>query len=234
MEALEMDIADTIMDRPKGFTIGGRHFFLYPVTLGKAYLVKRVIDKLEIDKDTLERQPFGEALRLVEKKKEECSLLIAYHSLKGKEDVLNSKKVEERKKFFFRELDSEGMATLLIYCLTADKTQKIMKHLKIDKEMERMQRVMKVKDSKNTYQFGGVSVYGSIIDSACERYGWAFDYVVWGISYTNLQLLLRDSVKTIYLTDKEAKKCHVPQRGRTVDGNNEKELMAVIKGSTWK
>lgn len=40
---------------------------------------------------------------------------------------------------------------------------------------------------------GGRSVWGSLIDPILERYHWTFDYVMWGISYMNLQMLLADA-----------------------------------------
>lgn len=40
---------------------------------------------------------------------------------------------------------------------------------------------------------GGRSVWGNIIAPVLEKYHWTFDYVVWGISFTNLQMLLADS-----------------------------------------
>ena len=78
-----------------------------------------------------------------------------------------------------------------------------------------------------------MSVYGSIIDQACERYGWTFDYVVWEISYTNLQMMLRDSVKSIYLTDEEAKRCHVPIDGKSIDGNDAQQMDDIIREGNW-
>lgn len=32
---IDMDIADTIIERPHGFKVNQRQFYLYPVTLGK-------------------------------------------------------------------------------------------------------------------------------------------------------------------------------------------------------
>lgn len=95
-----------------------------------------------------------------------------------------------------------------------------------------MKRVVAVKEDTNTYQFGGVSIYGSIIDSACERYGWSFDYVVWEISYTNLQLMLKDSVKSVYLTDEEAKRCAIPKQS-AVNGNDYETTMQYISSQRW-
>ena len=227
------DIADTILDRPKGFSVGHRHFYLWPVTLGKMFLTQRIVEQLEINAQNLKLNPYVEALRLVETKKDDCCLLLAYHTLKTKKEVNNTTTVKARTNILAKELGNDDIATLLILCLTWDKTAAFMHHTKIDKELERMKEVSKCKKNKNTFQFGGVSIYGSIIDQACERYGWTFDYVVWEISFMNLQLMLKDSIKSVYLTDEEAKKCHVPIDGRSVDGNDAELMKQVISEGNW-
>ena len=227
------DIVDAVLDRPKGFTAGHRHFYLWPVTLGKMFLTQRIVEQLEINARNLQINPFAEALRLVETHKDDCLLLLTYHTLKTKKEVNDSRVVTTRKNILEKELGKEDVATLLILCLTWEKLADFMKHTKIDKELERMKEVNRCKKNKNTYQFGGVSVYGSIIDQACERYGWTFDYVVWEISYTNLQMMLRDSVKSIYLTDEEAKRCHVPIDGKSIDGNDAQQMDDIIREGNW-
>lgn len=231
---IAQDIADTILDRPKGFSVGHRHFYLWPVTLGKMFLTQRIVEQLGIKAHNLKLNPYAEALRLVENKRDDCCLLLAYHTLKTKKEVNNTTTVKARTNILAKELGNDDIATLLILCLTWDKTATFMHHTKIDKELERMKEVSKCKNNKNTYQFGGVSIYGSIIDQACERYGWTFDYVVWEISFINLQLMLKDSIKSVYLTDEEAKKCHVPIDGRSVDGNDAELMKQVISEGNWE
>lgn len=231
---LELDIADTIIDRPKGFSVGRRHFYLYPITLGKMYLQKRVLDNLDLNKEFVQTNPYAEMLRLVETKKEDCCLLIAYNTLQTKEDILSNRKVTMRKNIFMKEMDNEDIATLTLACLTHDKTLVVMQHFGMDKEQERMSEVAKAKDNKNSFSFGGKSVYGTMIDAACERYKWTYDYVVWEISYANLQLLLKDSVKSIYLTDDEMKEIHINNTSSIVDGNNKEDIMKAISGLSWK
>ena len=231
---IAQDIADTILDRPKGFSVGHRHFYLWPVTLGKMFLSQRIVEQLEINAQNLKLNPYAEALRLVENKRDDCCLLLAYHTLKTKKEVNNTTTVKARTNILAKELGNDDIATLLILCLTWDKTATFMHHTKIDKELERMKEVSKCKKNKNTFQFGGVSIYGSIIDQACERYGWTFDYVVWEISFMNLQLMLKDSIKSVYLTDEEAKKCHVPIDGRSVDGNDAELMKQVISEGNWE
>lgn len=71
-----------------------------------------------------------------------------------------------------------------------------------------------------------------MIDTACQRYGWTFEYVVWGISYANLQLLLADSVTSIYLSDEERKRVNIPQ-DRDIINADDPANMAKIKAMKW-
>lgn len=77
------------------------------------------------------------------------------------------------------------------------------------------------KKTSKTVSFGGRSVYGSLIDYACQRYGWTMQYVVWGISYANLQMLIADALNTAYLNDDEMRKLGV-QNGdcQVLDGDD--------------
>lgn len=231
---LELDLADTIIDRPKGFSVGRRHFYLYPVTLGKMYLQKRVTENLDINTDLLQVNPYAEALRLVETKKVDCCLLLTYHTLQTKKEVLSNRIVTIRKNIFLREMDNDDIATLVLTCLTSDNTSLFIQHLGIDKELERMSDVAKAKESKNTFNFGGKSVYGTLIDAACERYKWTFDYVLWEISYTNLWLLMKDKVTSIYLTDDEMKKSHINNTSGIIDGNSKDSVLNAIQSSEWR
>lgn len=205
-QLMEMDMADTIIDRPHGFSVGDRHFYMYPVTLGKMYLLSRLVEELQINHNILKANPYIEALRLANERKDICSRIITYHTIHTKAKIFDNEFVEKRSKFFVDKLDMEDMATLLVLVLTSDKTDSIMKYLKIDKEQERMELVTQVKVDKNNISFGGLSVYGAILDAACERYHWTFDYVVWEISYTNLRLMLADKITSVYLSDKEIRK----------------------------
>lgn len=208
-QLISKSIADAIIERPHGFSIGSRHFYLYPVTLGKIYVLRDLVDSLGMDEAALRENPFAESLRLAQEKREVCCQILTYHTMRGKDEVFDNRLVQKTKKFLLRNVEEKDLAAMLIICLTSDKTAEYVKHLKLDKEDDRMKQVMSVKQDRNSFTFGGKSVYGSLIDTACERYGWTMDYVVWGISFTNLQLLLKDSVKTIYLSEEERKKVHI-------------------------
>lgn len=231
---LNMDIADAIIERPQGFSVGNRHFYLYPVTLGKMYLLQRLMDSLEVNTSIIAVNPYLEAIRLVRTKREECCRLITYHTLRTKKEVFDYELVEDRIKFFNENADEEDMATILIMLLTAEKTPIYMKHLGIDKENERFSRANKARKDTGSVNFGGKSIYGSLLDYACERYGWTLDYVVWGISHTNLQLLMADSVKTLYMTKEEMRKARISGNDNDVIKADSPDAWERIKQMDWK
>lgn len=212
---IDMNIDDALIEKPYPFTIeaGGkdeRHFFIYPVTLGKLHLLKRHMENLQIDFENVKINPHLEALRVVTDKKDEVCKVFAYHALKRKRDIFDTRLVQETADFIKENSSNEDLATLLIYILTKDNVEAYKNHLGIAKENERMRKVVRAKNiaqkSRNDFEFGGKTIYGTLIDQACERYGWEYDYVIWGISLVNLQLLLADKIQNIYLTDEEKKR----------------------------
>ncbi len=222
---IEQSIADTIIERPHGFKVDGRQFYLYPVTLGKTYLLGRLVEGLEINNEIMSFNPYLEALRLVETKKNESVRIIAYHTARDKEEVFDNVMMDERIAFFTKHLENEEMAQILITLFTDVSVDSYVKHFRLDKEKEDMQKVMRCKkESKGTYTFGGKSIYGSMIDTLAHRYGWTMDYIVWGISYKNLQMLLSDMVTTIHLTEDESKKCRVSNDRNFISGDDMKNI----------
>ena len=231
---LNMDIADAIIERPQGFSVGNRHFYLYPVTLGKLYLLQRLVESLEIDNGVIAINPYVEAIRLAKTKREECCRLVTYHTLRTKKEVFDYDLVEDRVKYFLENVDEEDLATILITLLTSEKTNIYMKHLGIDKENERFVRANKARKNSGSISFGGKSIYGSLLDVACERYGWTLDYVVWGISHNNLQMMLADRVKDLYMTKEEMKKARITSDDHDVIKAESADAWERIKQMNWE
>lgn len=227
-EDIEIEVADAIMEKPYGFSVGNQHFYLYPMTLGKTLLLTSHIKALGIDEEKLKSNPYLEMLSIVKQRKAECAKVIAYHTFKCKEDLFDVEKIGQRASFLIENAEDADLSTLLVLSLTKDQQiAAFSKHFHIDKDKERMRKVLKVKENKNNYTFGGKSLYGSLIDSACQRYGWTMDYVVWGISYTNLQMLLLDQQSSIYLSDAERKHCHVSQDGAYINGDSKENMRRI-------
>lgn len=43
---------------------------------------------------------------------------------------------------------------------------------------------------------GGRSIWGSLLDVVIQKYHWTLEYLLWGISYQNVQMLLADGIST--------------------------------------
>lgn len=90
--------------------------------------------------------------------------------------------------------------------LSSDKIEEFIRYFGIDADREMKTRISRIKGEGSSITFGGNSIYGLLIDFACQRYGWTMDYVLWGISYVNLNMLFADAVTTVYLSEEERKK----------------------------
>lgn len=221
-----------LTDMPLGVSVGKEHFFLYPQTLGRMYLTSQLIEKLEIDQENLKINSFMEALRAAKNHTRECCKLISYHTLRNKSEMLDTKTIERRANKLQRVCSIEDIATLLIAILSDNTLNVITKELGIDVESKRMAKISQAKETSNQYIFGGKTIWGSLIDTACERYGWTFDYVIWEISYNNLTLMMKDKITSIYLSDEERKKAHIPAANEEViDGNNRNAIMKAVMES---
>ena len=233
---IEQYLADTIMERPYGFSVGDRHFALYPVSLGKMYLLQRHISNLEMNTQGLQRDLSLEALRLAKTKRSECLNIIYFHTCRKKDEIFDNARMMETTSLFEKEMSEEDVAALMIMVLSSDKTDMFIKHLCLDKEQNRMSTVMKVKEKsdKNNITFGGLSLYGSFIQPLIEM-GMTWDEILWERSYTNLRLLLADKVNSIYVSDDERRK--IPAwalgNGKSIKADNPKNK-ELIKNMSWK
>lgn len=233
---LDTQIADAIMERPTSFRIGERIFYLYPMTLGKLYLMQRIMETIGIDKESIRKSAELELLRVVKQWREQCCELLSYMTARNDYyAVFDMEAFTERSKVF-EEQDDGDIASLLLFVLTADRTEAFIKHLGIDIEQKNMRKVMKVKEKsdKNSFTFGGVSLYGSLIDVAMERYSLTKRQIVWELDYTSLRLLLADKVNSIYVSDEERKRIHIPKDRRRVNGDDKNAMLQAIKSQSWE
>lgn len=234
---LEQFVIDCVTERPKAFEVDGETFYVYPMTLGKTYLLQQYVTELGIDAEHLSLNLNMELLRLSKDKRDICLDIINLMTSKGYDEVFDEERAASRKEYFSEHIEDADMASLMLLFLSNDKTAAAMAYLGIEKEQQRMRKVMdaKSKGDKNNMTFGGKSVFGSLIDAACERYGWTKEYVLWGIDYPSLRMMLADKITSLYVSDEELKK--VPLSARTNDTETvkaTKENMNRIKNMGWK
>ena len=234
MKDIERNLADVIMQRPHGFTIGRKHFYLYPVTFAKMLLLKRLVEKLNINDDQLKLNPYLEAVRLAEEDKEICCQILAYHTAPNTyKDLFDNRARTTRKNLFMQEMDVKDIASMMIFVLTCDKTEEYIKHLGLDKERERMNAVMKAKrkHDKNSMSFNGKSLFGTFIAQLKEM-GYSDNEILYEKSYTYLQLMLADKVVTVHVTDEEKNDIPKAMGGTYIDAGDPEQAKEFLQRMT--
>lgn len=228
----ETDIADAIMGVPRAsFEVEGKRYSLYPLTLGKALYLARFYRDLELNAAMMKEDKVSAYLMAAFSHKETACRIIAIHCADGAEEA-TGEAVETMTRLFVDKMDTADIAKFLCLVENEGDPAEYIKYLKIDEDDEWRKKAIKAKSGKGTLVFGGKSIYGTMIDNACQRYGWSFDYVVWGISLLNLRLLLADSITTIYLSEEEMKRARIPE-DRTYLKAEDPRVREMLMANKW-
>lgn len=229
------EVVDAMLEKPIPFTIGDRRFFfIFQPSLGTSLLAGQLLQELTLNKELLAVNKQAEILRVCGAQRDIVLRIISLHTFARRSDVLREDKLQER----IKELDvlpASDLATLLVTIMSWDGRQdKFIRHFQLDLERKTREKIFEYKKQKGgSLTFGGRSLYGSVLDAACERYGWELGYVLWGISSLNLNMMLTDSVQSVLLTKDEAKEAHISTDNKRIDINNRKgaiELQKLIRG----
>lgn len=217
----DYDIEDIIIDRPVRFSVDGRNFQLYPLSLGRMYMVDRLIRSLEFNGKYYSSNAVCETMRICNLHKDIVCRIIAVCSFRGRSSISDDNILDERQKFFEDNLDIDEAAELLVFILTRDYVDDIIRHFGIDRDTDERKRIAQYhKTNSDEITHGGHTVYGTVIDFACERYGWTFDYVVWGISYANLRMLMMDVTTSSHLSKDERRKLGIRRNANVINGDD--------------
>ena len=218
---IEYELADVVVGMPQDFSVGRHQYRLYPVTLGKMFLLKRYIDELDFNQEIARLNPYMEAIRMEKENKETCCQVIAVHTAPNTyKDLFDRKAITARKNVFMKECDDEDIATLMVYALTWDKTDMLLEHVGLKKEAERRNKVMEIKGKdKNSVSFGGLSIFGRFIGQLKEM-GYSDDEILYEKGYCYLRMMLADKIVSLYLTDDELNKLPNDVGGTMIDAND--------------
>lgn len=224
------EVADIIMELPQSFSVGGRRFCLFPMSLGKSYYISRLIGKLGIDQRILQLNPYVEALRITAANTSGVCRILACHTAADKDELYSEAKMLNRSNFMMKHLSKQEIAELFTLTLSEPPITDIYRHLGIADDHKRRELVMAAKTpDSNTFTFGGKSVFGALIAPACEKLGMTPRQVVWGISLRFLQTLMADMVTQVYLSDEELKKCRIPADGAASINADDPASLALIR-----
>ena len=197
-------IASIITGRPLSFRIGRKPLCLYPVTFAKTFMLAPYIEELGVDTRLLGVSPGTEVLRLAAAKRDTCASILAVHATPNTaRDFFDTRSFAVRRNCF-RKLSSRDMASLLLYVLSWDDSQQVMTALGMDKERQRLEKVIRLKSKSDstTLAFGGKSVFGSFI-APLKEMGYTDDEILYERGYTYLRLMLADKPVSVFLTEEE-------------------------------
>ena len=228
------EISDTLLERPLSFTFSGRRYFIYPLSLGKIHLCSRLIEDLGLTEATRDDELYKTIIHAADEDKDKCLRLISYITLPGS-DCIDEGKVVKRISGLSK-MEADDIASLIAYVLCNDKTSGIKREFGIDTEEKQLSKVLDIKKRSNdgsSVTFGCKSIWGALIDFACERYGWTYQYVLWGISYSALQLMIADHSRSLFLSKDERKKARLQTDGITLRAEDTSSLIDFIKTQNW-
>lgn len=224
---MENLVCDALLERPITFqTQDGRFYYLYQPSLGIQLLIEPILRSLDIDKNFLEVNSMLELTRVITTQRKDVLRLIAYLSFRRRSDVMQEELMLKRIEEFEHGIDTSDLLTLFSYVTSwSTWTRRMQEFYHMDKEREDKEHVHSELSKKGGLVFGGRSIYGRLIDFACQRYGWQLGYVLWGISITNLNMMMADSISTVQLTKEEMSKMGV---------SNDREYIDADDPSNWQ
>lgn len=219
-----------LLEKPLCLKIGSKRFRLYQPSLGKLMLQTSLLESITRDDGEDVKNGVLKTLVMVERHRRDVCELLALYSFKDSKDCLDPFRTADRAQEF-ESLSTGELATLLTALMSMPTAAKLMEELGIDKENERKKMVLDAKDTKGSVTCGGASLYGGVIDHVMQRYGWSLQYVLWGISAANLQLLTSDEQVSTYLTDDERKKVpsHIIAGKSAIDASDPKNA-GLVRG----
>lgn len=218
-------IIDMITERPHNFKFSGRSFSIRPITLGKTLLLSRYNALLfSVFSKKRKKDIQKVLLDLCEEQRKIVNQIIAIYITSNSQSLFDDEYMSELTKFIDTEMSDVQKCTLLQLYYEEKPISHFTKLMHIDEEKEKQKKALKAKDPSTSLQVGGASILGNLIDVACERYGWSYQYVLWGISYNALRVMMSDIIQTIYLTDKERARAHINDDGRILHGENQQDI----------
>lgn len=219
---------DILLERRHEFTVHGKHYTLYPPSLGITMMLKGGLDAVGLDFAVFSANPVISVMSCVEAHPLDCCRLIALGTCRSRDEAMSVQQIDRTAKHLHKWLDKEEVTSLVLIVISANKVAEFLEQSGIGRENERLRRVNSFKKN-DMPTFGGKTIFGQMIDPACERYGWTYEYAVWGISYAALTALMADKVASVILTDEEKKKIpkHLLENEAPMSGDDPRNWQAM-------
>lgn len=109
----EINVSDALTETPVRFRIGKRDFSIYPPTLGKTQILKKLYLELDINAGLLALNPLAETMRVCKEYPDIVCRIISYSTFADRKNLLNVEKVYQRAAFLKDNTSVEDLATIL-------------------------------------------------------------------------------------------------------------------------
>lgn len=196
----ERTIIDYLLERPYIVELGQRRLSFFPPSLG---VLLQAEAELPISPQRTDEAD-ALAVMLATAYPTEVARYLALHTCRTRAEAQDESKVSEVAQAI-STLKADELTSLFLLVRGQSDASGLMEMLGIDDNLSRRKKAIERRATDSWESFGGLSIYGSLIDPLAERYGWTMDYILWGISYANIQLLLSDQPTSIYSADAAGK-----------------------------
>lgn len=226
-------LADAVLDLPREFSINDKRYRLYAPSLGMSILIDRHMRELQLDNETFEKNPTYETLRLCSQYKEKMCAILAIFTIRDYRKISDTL-FRQRREEELMALSAKELAKIFLFILQDVRIETLLDFYGLKQEQQKQSQIARYKNKKgNTISFGGKTIYGTLIDIACSRYGWSKRYVVWGIDLLSLRMLLADTINSVFLSDEEKKELRInPSDGEKV-GMTQDEIDRIKSKYDW-
>lgn len=191
-------LTDTILQRPWQIQLGDRDLSLRSPSLGIVLLSSALIAEAGWQVGESAEDIAPEAMLFAHSNPHITARYIAYHLASGRDEAESARFIEDNARELVESLSPEDLTTLFVMLLEREPVQEIIQAFGIAEDLEARAEAIRSRGNEGWLSFGGRSIYGALIDPVAERYGWTLDYILWGISYANLRLLIADQPTNIY------------------------------------
>ena len=188
----EQRALDTLTEKIESFEIEGNDkeqitLYLYPLQLGRLAMISRRLIDLDLIFD--DEQMEGAVKRMwtiCSEKSKEVAEIIAIATLRTQQEIEDMLKERTKLIYWSPTMDTTALTNILSTIVFYERYSLGKNAAGNDFPND---------NSGADSHYGGRSIWGQI-DNLINRYHWTLEYILWGISWANVQLMISDALKT--------------------------------------
>ena len=218
----EFEAIDALLEKPVCYIAGGHSLYLYQPSMGTIYLVSEILEGVKGRWFDISKCNPASVMMFVDNNPRLSRRVVAVMSMEDRKSAMKEDALKAVLDVLEKVDNDDVCKLLLIASKWFSRAKELSRYYEIDRESEYRARVSRIKQEgeNGSLFFGGKSVWGSTIDAVCKKYGWTLDYVMWGISSINLNMIMLDGIESVYLSKEERKKAHIPHDRNVINADD--------------